>query len=163
MAFWPRRNSTNIENSQTTHVLDQNTAKPLWCVKHYQLVCAALTSLVLLHSRNIRDCLRLILVSEPRTVVKVSHHTFSMTLCWNPMQDSPALWLSELLSECVVILDRLRSMARGAMYCSNWPHIWDHSTKAVDCFPRTTAFPLLFAPQCILWSLSIHQSKVCIT
>ena len=108
MAFLQRRNSTNSENDRTTHVLVQITAKPLWCVKKYQYVCAALPALVLLHSRNIRDCLRLILVSESRIAVKVFCHTFSMTLCWDLMKDIPCLWFFELRRECGVILDRSR-------------------------------------------------------
>ena len=149
MAFWPRRNSTNIENSQTTHVLDQNTAKLLWCVKNYQLVCAALTALVLLHSGNIRDCLLLISVFEPRIAVNMSRHTFNMTLSSNSTKDSLSLWISVILRKYAIILDRPRSTARVATYCSKWSHIWEHSTKAVNCFPRTTSFPLLLAKWCI--------------
>ena len=162
MAFWPRRNSTKSENGINMHVFDQNAAKPLWCVKNYQFVTAALTALMLLHSGNIEDCLRLISVSEPRIVVNVSRHTFNMILSSNSTKDSSSLWLSVLVRKYAIILDRLRTTARGVTYYSKWSHIWDHSTKAVNCFPHTTTFPLLFAQWCISWSLGIYfaQSKV---
>ena len=124
-----------------------------------------LIALVLLHSGNIRDCLRLTVVSEPILVVIVSRHTSNMSLSLNSMKDSPFLWIFVLLSNYTIILDHLRAMARGVTYCSKWSHIWDHNTKAGNCFPHTTAFPLLLAQWCISWSHGIHfaQSKVCST
>ena len=123
MAFWPCRNYTKSENGEDMHVLDQNATKPLWCVKNYQFVFAALTALVLLHSGNIRDCLRLISVSEPRIVENVSRHTFCMTLSSNSMKYSSFLWLSVLLTKYAIILDCSRATARGVTYCSKWSHI----------------------------------------
>ena len=112
-----------MKRAKTTHVLDKNAAKPLWCVNIYQFVGAALTALVLLHSGNIRDCLRLISVPEPRIAVNMSRHTFNMTLSSNPTKDSPSLWISVLLRKYAIILDRPRSTARVATYCSKWSHI----------------------------------------
>ena len=88
-----------VKMAKTTHVLDQNTANPLWCVKFYQFVCAALTALVLLQSSNICDCVRLISISEPRMLVNVSCHTFNMTLSSNAMRDRPCLGFSVILKE----------------------------------------------------------------
>ena len=138
-----------VKRAKTTHVLDKNAAKPLWCVKNYQFVGDALTALVLLHSGNIRDCLRLISVFEPRIAVNMSRHMFNMTLSSNSMKDLLPLWISVVLRKCAIILDRSHSIARVVTYCSKWSHIWDHSTKAVNCFPCTTSFPLLLAQWCI--------------